>query len=51
MVKFVGDLDKFLFEFYPKELSLILFGHTELLTKEIYDEYLQWRNNRNQEQE
>ena len=42
MVKFVGDLDKFLFEFYPKEFPLIAFGHLELFTEEMQKQYLEW---------
>ena len=45
MVKFVGGLDKFLAEKYPKEFILISFGHTELLTNEIQKEYLEWYKN------
>lgn len=42
MVKFVGGLDKFLIEKYPKEFVLISFGHAELLTEEMWNEYLKW---------
>lgn len=47
MVKFVGDLDKFLVKYYPEEFVLISFGHIELLTEEMYNEYLQWYSTRN----
>lgn len=45
MVKFIGGLDKFLLEKYPKEFALIGFGHTELLTEKIQKEYLEWYQN------
>lgn len=45
MVKFVGGLDKFLTEKYPKEFVLISFGHMELFTEEMQKEYLEWYKN------
>lgn len=42
MVKLTQSLAQFLFQFYPSEAPLVMFGHTELLTKEIWDEYTEW---------
>lgn len=42
MVKLTQSLQHWLFENYPKELPLIMFGHTELFTEEMQKEYLEW---------
>lgn len=42
MVKLTQSLSQWLFENYPDKLSLIMFGHLELLTDEMYEEYIAW---------
>lgn len=42
MVRLTQSLQRWLFENYPKELPLIMFGHTELFTEEMQKEYLEW---------
>ena len=42
MVRLTQSLRHWLFENYPKELPLIMFGHTELFTEEMQKEYLEW---------
>lgn len=42
IVKLAGGLDKFLQAKYPKKFVLITFGHVELITKGIMQEYLEW---------
>lgn len=42
MVKLTQSLKQWLFENHPDKLSLIMFGHAELLTEEMYKEYLDW---------
>ena len=42
MVRLTQSLSHWLFVNHPKELSLIMFGHVELLTEEMYAEYLDW---------
>ena len=42
MVKLTQSLKQWLFENYSDKLPLIMFGHTELLTEEMYKEYLDW---------
>lgn len=42
MIEFTGGLDEFLMARYPKEFVLIGFGHTELFTEEMKQEYLKW---------
>lgn len=43
MVKMTQSLVQWLWQNGHKEkIPLIGFGHTELLTKEMYDEYLKW---------
>ena len=42
MVKLTQSLKQWLFENHSDKLPLIMFGHTELLTEEMYKEYLDW---------
>lgn len=42
MVKMTKSFRHWLFKNYPKLYALILFGHVELLTEEMYQEYLDW---------
>lgn len=42
MVKLTQSLKQWLIENCPDKLPLIMFGHTELLTEEMYEEYLEW---------
>lgn len=42
MVGLAQSLSHWLFVNHPKELPLIMFGHVELLTEEMYAEYLEW---------
>lgn len=42
MVTLTQSLATWLFKKYPKKLPLIMFGHTELLTPEMWDEYIEW---------
>lgn len=42
MVRLTQSLSHWLFVNHPKELPLIMFGHVELLTEEMYAEYLEW---------
>ena len=42
MVRLTQSLRHWLFENYPKELPLIMLGHTELFTEEMQKEYLEW---------
>lgn len=42
MVAMTESLKHFLFNNYPEQFVLIGFGHIELLTKEIWQEYIEW---------
>lgn len=42
MVKFTQSLEHWLVTNYPKEFVLIGFGHTELLTGEMWAAYIEW---------
>ena len=42
MVKFTQSLEHWLVTNYPKEYVLIGFGHTELLTQEMWNAYIEW---------
>lgn len=42
MIVFTQSMAHFLEQRYPKEMALIMFGHTELLTEEIAAEYVEW---------
>lgn len=42
MIKLTQSLTHWLFVNHREKLPLIMFGHIELLTEEMYDEYLAW---------
>lgn len=42
MVNLTQSLQHWLFEFHKEKLPLIMFGHTELFTKEMQEEYIEW---------
>lgn len=42
MVRLTQSLQQWLFDNHREKLSLIMFGHVELLTEEMYEEYLAW---------
>lgn len=42
MVQLTQSLSHWLFEHHREKMVLILFGHTELLTDEMWDEYIKW---------
>lgn len=42
MIKLTLSLRQWLWENHRDKLTLIMFGHTELLTEEMYEEYLKW---------
>lgn len=42
MIKLTQSLSHWLFVNYPESLPLISLGHLELLTDEIWSEYLAW---------
>ena len=42
MVKLTLSLQHFLFEKHPDIVALLLFGHLELFTEEIQEEYIAW---------
>lgn len=42
MVKLTQSLSVWLFKNHKELLPLIMFGHTELLTTEMYQDYLDW---------
>ncbi len=42
MVKLTQSLSHWLFENHKDKIGLILIGHTELLTKEMCAEYIEW---------
>lgn len=42
MVILTQSLSTWLFKKYPKILPLIMFGHIELLTPEMWGEYIAW---------
>lgn len=42
MISMTPSAKKFFFDRYPEEASLIMFGHTEVLTEEMVREYLEW---------
>ena len=41
-VKLTQSMAQFLFRFHKDKLGLIMFGHLELVTEEMWDEYLAW---------
>jgi len=42
MVKLTQSLYHWLFVNHKDKITLIMLGHTELLTKEMYNEYIEW---------
>ena len=42
MVKLTQSLSHWLFENHRDIIHLIMLGHIELLTEEMYEEYLKW---------
>ena len=42
MIQLTQSLSQWLFQFHPKLLPLIMFGHAELFTEEMEQEYLAW---------
>lgn len=42
MVKLTQSLSHWLFENHPDKFGLIMFGHIELLTDEMWHEYTEW---------
>lgn len=42
MVHLTKSLEHFLFMHYPDILVPLSFGHTELLTQDIWNEYIEW---------
>lgn len=42
MVKLTQSLEHWLWEYHKDKITLILFGHTELLTDEMWAEYIEW---------
>lgn len=42
MISMTPSAKKFFFDKYPVEASLLMFGHTEVLTEEMVREYIEW---------
>lgn len=42
MVKLTQSLQQWLFRNHPDKIGLIILGHTELMTKEMFVRYLEW---------
>lgn len=42
MVKLTKSLEHWLWENHKDKIALIMFGHTELLTNEMWSEYIEW---------
>ena len=42
MVKLTQSLQHWLLENHKDKIVLITFGHTELITDEMWDEYIEW---------
>ena len=42
MVKLTQSLQQFLWQYHRDILVLVTFGHTEEITDEIWDEYINW---------
>ena len=42
MIKLTQSLEKWLFDNHRNKIALIMLGHTELMTKEMWDEYIAW---------
>lgn len=42
MIKLTQSLEHWLWENHRDKIGLIMFGHTELITSEMYKEYMAW---------
>lgn len=42
MIKLTRNFREWLFANYPSIFISVTFGHTELITDEIYNQYLEW---------
>lgn len=42
MVRLTQSLERWLWKNHREKLPLIMFGHTELLTDEMWAEYIEW---------
>lgn len=42
MVKLTQSLSQWLWDHHRDKIALIMLGHTELLTDEMWDEYIEW---------
>lgn len=42
MMQLTQSLEQWLWQFHRKLLPLIMFGHTELFTEEMQEQYLAW---------
>ena len=42
MVFMTQSMEQFLWQFHRDKIGLILLGHTELFTKEMSEEYINW---------
>ena len=42
MVRLTQSLQHWLFENHKDKIGLIMFGHTELLTDEMWADYIEW---------
>ncbi len=42
MVKLTQSLERWLYVNHHDKLGLIMFGHTELMTEEMFKEYIEW---------
>lgn len=46
MVKLTRSFREWLHAYYPELFIQVTFGHTELITDEMYNEYLTWVHSR-----
>ena len=44
MVKLTQSLSQWLWDHHRDKIALIMLGHTELLTDEMWDEYIEMKN-------
>lgn len=42
MIKLTQSMQQWLWDNHREILGLVMLGHTELVTKEMYDEYVEW---------
>lgn len=42
MVKMTQSLEHWLFKYHKDKMALIMFGHIELFTEEMQEEYIAW---------